>query len=57
MGPKRILDMRELLLRNHTIEQVKVQWRHCSVEEATFELESNMWEAYLVLFQDNEMQE
>ena len=42
MGPERILDRKELLLRNHTIRQIKVQWKHLSPEEAASELESNM---------------
>ena len=55
--PERILDRRELLLQNHTIRQVKVQWKHLSPEEATWELESNMQEAHLDLFQEAEMEE
>ena len=57
MGPERILDKREILLWNHTIEQVKVQWKHLSPEESTWELESDMWEAYPILFQDEEMEQ
>ena len=57
VGPKCILDRRELLLWNCTIGQVKMQWKYLSLEEATWELESNMWEAYLVLFQDDEKEE
>ena len=53
VGAKHILDKRELLLRNRTIEQVKVQWKHLSPEEATWELESNMRDAYPILFQGN----
>ena len=30
-----ILGRREITLRNHTIGQVKVQWKHLSPEEAT----------------------
>ena len=45
-----ILERREILLRNRTIGQVKVQWKHLSLEEATWELESHMWDAYLILF-------
>ena len=40
--PECILDRREILLRNCTIGQVKVQWKHLSPEESTWELESNM---------------
>ena len=57
VGPERILNKRELLLRNCTIEQVKVQWKHLSLEEPTWELESDMWETYLILFQDEIMEE
>ena len=57
VGPKRILNMREHLLRNCTIGQVKVQWKHLSPEESTWNLESDMQEAYLILFQDEEMEE
>ena len=52
-----ILDRREILIRNRTIRQVKVQWKHISLKEAIWELESNMREAYPVLFQDDEMEE
>ena len=45
-----ILEMMEKLLKNHTIGQVKVQWKHLSQEEATWELESHMWETYPILF-------
>ena len=54
---KRILDRRELLIWNRTIGQVKVQWNHLSPEESTWELESNMLEAYRVLFQNEIMEE
>ena len=45
-----ILDKREILLQNRTIGQVKVQWNHLILEEATWELESHMRETYLILF-------
>ena len=48
-----ILEWREIFLRNHTIGQVKVQWKHLSLEEATWELESQMQDAYPILFQEN----
>ena len=57
MEPKRKLDKREMLLRNRTIEQVNVQWKHLSPEDSTWELGSNMWEAYPFLFQDEIMEE
>ena len=47
-----ILGRREITLRNCTIGQVKVQWKHLSPEETTWELESNMREAYPNLFQE-----
>ena len=48
-----ILERREILLQNRTIGQVKVQWKHLSPEEATWELESHMQAAYPILFQCN----
>ena len=42
VGPERILNRRELLLHNYTIGQVKVQWKHLSPEEFTWELECDM---------------
>ena len=47
-----ILGWREITLWNRAIGQVKVQWKHLSPEEATWELESNMREAYPNLFQE-----
>ena len=57
MGPEHVLDRRELLLRNRTIRKVKVQWKHLSLEEATWELKSIMQEAYPNLFQEDDMHE
>ena len=48
-----ILEQREITLQNYTIGQVKVQWKHLSPKEATWELESNIWDAYPILFQGN----
>ena len=48
--PDCILSRREITLRNCTIGQVKVQWKHLGPEEATWELESNMQESYPNLF-------
>ena len=48
-----ILERREISLQNRTIGQVKVQWKHLSPEEATWELESHMRDAYPILFQGN----
>ena len=48
----RILDKRELTLRNQSVGQVKVQWKHLSPEDVTWEMESKMWEAYPFVFQN-----
>jgi len=40
--PDCILDRREISLRNRSIGQVKVQWKHLGPDEATWELEKNM---------------
>ena len=48
-----ILERREISLRNCTICQVKVQWKHLSLKEATTELESHMRDVYPILFQGN----
>ena len=52
MEPNCILGRREITLRNRTIGQVKVHWKNLSPEEATWELESKMQEAYPNLFQE-----
>ena len=57
MEPEHILDQRELLLQNHVIRKVKVQWKHLSLKEATWDMESNMQEAYPDLFQEAEMED
>ena len=40
-------------LQNRTIGQVKVQWKHLSPEEATWELEIYKRDAYPIPFQGN----
>ena len=57
VGPERILNRRKLLLWNRTIGQVKVQWKHLSPKEATWEMQNNMQEAYPDLFQEHGMEE
>ena len=57
MGMECILDRIELLLRNHSIGKFQVQWKHLSLEESTWELESVIGEAYLILFQNKDMEE
>ena len=51
--PDCILDKREIFLWNCTIGKVKVQWKHLIQDEATWELESHMHEAYPILFQED----
>ena len=51
--PTRILDKRELTLWSRIIGQVKVQWKHLSPEEATWEMEGYMQKAYPFIFQNN----
>ncbi|KAM6554167.1 hypothetical protein CsatB_014929 [Cannabis sativa] len=48
--PIQIIDRKEKVLRNKTIPLVKVLWRNSKVEEATWELESQMQELYPELF-------
>ena len=51
--PNCILERRDIMLQNLSIVQVKVQWKHLSLEEATWELEIHMRHAYPILFQGN----
>jgi hypothetical protein len=48
--PQCILDRKETPLRNRTIAQVKVQWKHFGPDEATWEMEDAMKQAYPILF-------
>jgi hypothetical protein len=48
--PQCILDRKETLLWNKTIAHVKVQWKHFGPDEATWEMEDAMRQAYLILF-------
>ena len=48
--PVQILDREEKVLRNRTIPMVKVLWRNHKVEEATWEIESEMRKNYPYLF-------
>ena len=48
--PIHILDRKDKVLRNKTIPLVKVLWRNNKVEEATWELESDMQDQYPELF-------
>ena len=48
--PHYIIDRREIMLRKRSITQVKVQWKHFIPDEATWEDEGFVWEAYPELF-------
>ena len=48
-----ILNRREIFLWNSTIGQVKVQCKHLSPHEVTWELESDMRVSYPALFQED----
>ena len=50
--PLRILDRREIELRKRVVVQVKVQWKHFGPDEATWEEERYMQEAYPELFSE-----
>ena len=52
--PFRILDRKECMLWNRAIVQIKVQWKHFSPEEATWEMEDKMREAYPSMFQNEQ---
>ena len=51
--PVKIMNRKEQVLRRRIIPYVKVQWQNHSEREATWELESEMKERYLELFQSN----
>ena len=48
--PVKVLDRKDKVLRNKTISLVKVLWRNSKVEEATWELESDMRSQHPELF-------
>ena len=50
--PLHILDKREVQLRKRTIFQLKGKWRHFGPDEAIWEIETTMKEAYPALFHD-----
>ena len=56
MGPLRrdqcIVDSRDQFLRRKTVRLVRVLWRHCGVEESTWEREGMMRATYPFLFRD-----
>ena len=47
-----ILDSRDQVLRHKTVRLVRVLWRHCGVEESTWEREDTMRATYTFLFKD-----
>ena len=54
-GPVCIVDSREQVLRCKTVRLVRVIWRHCGVEESTWEREETMRATYPFLFRDEGM--
>ena len=51
-GPVCILDSRDQVLRRKTVRLVRVLWRHCGVEESTWEHEDTIRATYPFLFRD-----
>ena len=51
-GPVCIVDSREQVLRRKTVRLVRVLWRHCGVEESTWEREDTMRATYPFVFRD-----
>ena len=47
-----IVDSRDQVLRRKTVRLVRVLWRHCGVEESTWECEDMMRATYPFLFRD-----
>ena len=52
--PFHILDGKERMLQNRAIVQIKVQWKHFSLEGATWEMEDKMRQAYPSMFQNEQ---
>ena len=50
--PTHIVDKREVQPRKCTMLQLKVQWKHFEVDEATWENEATMRKDYPALFHD-----
>ena len=51
-GPVCILDSRDQVLRRKIVRLVRVLWRHCGVEESTWEHKDAMRATYPFLFRD-----
>ena len=54
-GPVYIIDSRYQVLRRKTVRLVRVLWRHCGVEESTWECKDTMRATYPFLFRDEGM--
>ena len=50
--PLHILDWREIALWNRVVAQVKVQWKHFCPQEATWELEGDLWKSHPTMFEE-----
>jgi hypothetical protein len=48
--PQCIIDRKDTPIRNITIAQVKVKWKHFGLDEATWEMEDAIKQAYPFLF-------
>ena len=55
VGPVCIADSRDQVLRRKTMRLVRVLWRHCGVEESTWEREDTIRATYPFLFRDEGM--
>ena len=51
-GPGCIVCSHDQVLRRKTVRLVRVLWRHCGVEESTWEREDTMRATYPFLFRD-----
>ena len=47
-----IVDCRDQVLQRKTVRLVRVLWRHCGVEESTWEREDTLRVTYPFLFRD-----
>ena len=54
-GPVYIVDSRDQVLRRKTVRLVRVLWRHCGVEESTWEREDTLRATYPFLFKGGGM--
>ena len=53
--PVCIIDSRDQVLRRKTVRLIRVLWRHCGVEESTWEHEDTIRATYPFLFRDEGM--